>query len=381
MAIRIHTEQRTARASASVLPAVGGVLEQLQQRWAARNERTPNDTRKERLYKELAVLLQAGVDPRAVLDLLHKAQTDPQLQHLIGHLRSEVMLGRTLSEAMGSSPAFNEHERYSVRIGEESGRMAEVFDQLALHYAERLKLKRLVRQAFAYPLFVLVVTLGVVAFMMSVIVPMFAQVFSRTGTELPALTQAVLHVAEVLRWIWPYLLGAVALLIVLWTRIRNRPKVAAVAERLRWRFPVLGPMARLTNMARVCGSMAFLLQAGTPLDKALDLTAHMCGSPRIATALLAIRDRVVRGRSLREGLAEHSEFDASMVAMIGVAEEVKQLDRMFSRLATTYTEDVQHRTTLLGSVLEPATILVIAVLVGTVLVAMYLPMFKLSTAF
>jgi type IV pilus assembly protein PilC len=127
--------------------------------------------------------------------------------------------------------------------------------------------------------------------------------------------------------------------------------------------------------------MAFLLQAGTPLDKALDLTAHMCGSPRIAAALLAIRDRVVRGRSLRESLAEHPEFDASMVAMIGVAEEVKQLDRMFARLATTYTEDVQHRTTLLGSVLEPATILVIAVLVGTVLVAMYLPMFKLSTAF
>ncbi|MBL8001148.1 MAG: type II secretion system F family protein [Flavobacteriales bacterium] len=378
MAIPIHTEAKARRVLPTAAKPPWG--HRVRSWWAAQGAQVPNDVRKERLYRELSVLLQAGVDPRSVLDLLVKAQTDAQLRKVLEALRGHVLRGSTLSEAMAAEPAFTDHERFSVRIGEESGRTTEVFLQLARYYADRVKLKRLVRQAFAYPLFVLAVTMGVVLFMMNVIVPMFAQVFARTGSELPALTRLVLRVAAAFQLLWPYMLASLVTATVIVLRVRKRADVQAVTERVLWRLPVLGPMRRRTLLARVCGSMAFLLQAGTPLDKALELTGRMCGSPRLARAFADIRQRVVRGGSLRDGLAAHAEFDAQLVAMVGVAEEVKQLDRMFERLAEAYTADVQHRTALLGSVLEPATILVIAVLVGTVLVAMYLPMFKLSTA-
>jgi type IV pilus assembly protein PilC len=244
-----------------------------------------------------------------------------------------------------------------------------------------LKLMRMVRQAFAYPAFILCITLGVVFFMMNVVVPMFAQVFARSGAELPALTQHVLSVSAFLRDTWYILLMllvGVALGLVL---VRKNSTWLVWSERIGLRLPVLGPLRHRALLARFCKSMAFLLHSGSPLDRALELSERMSTSPRLRAALASIRTQVIRGSSLQQAMAQHAVFDGQLVAMIGVAEEVKQLDTMFARLGERYAADVQHRTAILGSVLEPATILVIACLVGTVLVAMYLPMFKLSTTF
>ncbi|MBK7112485.1 MAG: type II secretion system F family protein [Flavobacteriales bacterium] len=144
-----------------------------------------NDVRKERLFRELHLLLHAGVDPRSVLDLLIKAQKDEAARHIVASVREGVMRGQLLSSAMEQAGAFTEYEVQSIRIGEESGRLPPVCLQLAEHHADRIKLVRLVRQAFAYPVFILCITLGVVFFMMNVVVPMFAQVFARSGAELP----------------------------------------------------------------------------------------------------------------------------------------------------------------------------------------------------
>lgn len=339
------------------------------------------DARRERLFRELHLLLNAGVDPRGVLDLLAEAQPDEHTRRIVRGVRDGVLRGQLLSEAMERSGHFSPHESHSIRIGEESGRLAAVALQLAEHYADRMKLRRMVRQAFAYPAFVLVITLVVVGFMMQVVVPMFAQVFARSGAELPALTRQVLAASDFFRAAWPFILLALASLALVVAAGRKRKGWRALEERIGMRIPVLGPLRRKALLARYSRTMAFLLSAGTPLHRALELSERMGGSPALEHALAAIRNDVVRGRPLHEAMRAHALFDAPMVAMIGVAEEVKQLDAMHLRLSERYTAEVQHRTAILGSVLEPATILLIAVLVGVVLVAMYLPMFKLSTAF
>lgn len=340
-----------------------------------------NEVRRERIFRDMHLLVQAGVDPRTVLDLLVKAQRDTQSQEVLGNVRDGVMRGMLISDAMEAASAFTAYEVHSVRIGEESGRLAPVCLQLAEHHADRIKLSRTVRQAFAYPLFILVITLGVVFFMMNVVVPMFAQLFARSGAELPPLTQAVLQVSGFIRAYWPGLLLVIVAAAVLVATMGKRIGEHPVVERILQQVPIYGELRRKAMLARHCRAMAFLLQAGSPLDRALDLCARMAGTHRLEHALTEVRQQVVRGRSLHEAMGHHSLFDPQLIAMLAVAEEVKQLDVMYLRSSERYAAEVQHSTAMLSSVLEPATILVIAVLVGTVLVAMYLPMFKLSTAF
>lgn len=344
-----------------------------------RLQRGLDDVRKERLFREFALLLRSGVDPRTVLELLERGQREGRAREVIAAVKGRVLRGSPLSDAMDHAGVFTPYERYSVRIGEESGRSSEVFEELADHHADRIAIRRIVRQAFAYPVFVLCITTAVIAFMMNVIVPMFAQVFARSGAELPAVTRTILHLSHLFRSGWPWLLAGLAAIIGGTVVLKRNARYRALLERIAWKVPVLGELQRRTRLARFCRSMAFLLGSGAPLDRALQLSRHMTGSVRLEAALEEVRAQVVRGASLGQALALHPEFEASMVAMVAVAEEVKQLDRMFLRLAERYTADVKHRTALIGSILEPAMILIIAVLVGIVLVAMYLPMFKLST--
>jgi type IV pilus assembly protein PilC len=380
MAIRIPVEQQVQHRSTRSGAQTRRIHELLQKDLFSFGNGL-NDVRRERIFRDLHMLVQAGVDPRSVLDLLVKAQRDKVSQVVLGNVRDGVMRGMLISDAMEAAGAFTAYEIHSVRIGEESGRLAPVCLQLAEHHADRIKLARTIRQAFAYPLFILAITLAVVFFMMNVVVPMFAQVFARSGAELPALTQAVLRVSDLIRTFWPLILlllvGGAVLYASVGKRLFRRPSV----EHVLYRLPIYGELRRKALMVRHCRAMAFLLQAGSPLDRALDLCTHMAGSARLEAALHQVRQHVVLGRSLKEAMAEQPLFDAQLIAMLAVAEEVKQLDVMYLRASERYTAEVQHSTTLLSSVLEPATILVIAVLVGTVLIAMYLPMFKLSTAF
>ena len=369
------------------LPRVGGAGKSLKFKipsWNAELDlfhRSFSLAQKERFFRELHVLLKAGVDPRSVLDLLLSALKEGTVKRTISRIREHVVRGEGLSASLASAGGFTEYEIQSIRVGEESGRLADICGQLAQHHADRIKIARMIRQAFAYPLFILFITLGVVLFMMNIVVPMFAQVFARSGSELPALTRHVLSASTIIRSGWPiFLVSCLALLIVLFLLKRNQ-RWRALRESALIHLPLFGELRRRSQLAGICRSMAFLLSSGSPLDRALELSERMTDSPRFRSALTQVRNKVILGSTLKEAMGSHPIFDRQFVAMIGVAEEVKQLDVMFLQLSDRYTADVQHRTTLLGSVLEPATILLIAVLVGIVLIAMYLPMFKLSTTF
>lgn len=332
-------------------------------------------------YRELHLLISSGVDPGTVLDVLARARSRADERALYEELRRSLAQGTTLSGAFKLQGKFSNYEVQSMQVGEETGRLAEVFAELAEHFEAKVKLKRTLVSAFAYPGFVLGVTCCVIAFMLRVVVPMFSDVFKRSGAELPGLTRAVVRLSAVSGPVGIGALVAVAALVIMLVLMKDHARVQAFRSWVAVRAPLVGPIYRKAQFARLYRAMASMLAAQLPLDRALDLSCDLVDLRPLRQALIAIRERVVRGGHLHEACAEHPLFDRRDVAMIAVAEEVRQLDRMFLRLAAERMAEVQHRTSLMGSVLEPVMIVFIAVFVGIVLVAMYLPMFKLSTAF
>jgi type IV pilus assembly protein PilC len=339
------------------------------------------DKRKADLYRELHLLISSGVDPGTVFRVLADARKADTSKALFVGLQKSLAQGRTLSGAFAEHGSFSRYEEQSIQVGEETGRLPEVLDELAEHYESKVKLRRTLTSAFAYPGFVLFVSGGVVAFMLRVVVPMFSDVFRRSGAELPGITKFVVRLSASVGPVLLMLTLAIIALITAYAFLKAQPVVQRTLSWVIVRLPLVGIIYRKAQFARFYRAMASMLAAQLPLDRALGLASDLVDLYTLRLAITDIRERVMHGRHLHEACAAHDLFDTRDVAMIAVAEEVRQLDRMFMRLAEQRTAEVQHRTGLIGSVLEPVMIVFIAVFVGTILVAMYLPMFKLSSAF
>ena len=336
------------------------------------------DRKKERFYSELSTLLKAGIDIRTSLELIEVEQEKKADRALFGGLRQNVVEGCGLSEALGKAGAFGTYEQYSVRIGEESGQLNTVLEQLADYFERKIKLRRQFVGALSYPIFVFMVSMGVVWFMLRFIVPMFADVLSRTGKELPALTQFIMDLSEKTAANFPlFLLSVVALGGCLFF-FRKRPRFRSISTKLMLRIPIIGPIIHRVYLGRFCQAMHLLMASRTPLTESVDLVQQMIGLYPIEHALSEVKADLVKGQSLRNSLSRFKIFPRRMVSLIGVAEEVNQLDVMFGKMSEQYGQEVEHRTSLLGSLLEPIMIIFIAAVVGVILISMYMPLFDMN---
>lgn len=338
-----------------------------------------NDKRRERFYGELQTLLTAGVDLRSALDLLAREQKKKFEAEFYQELVDEVIEGKSLSEALEASGNFGPYEYFSIRIGEESGRLLEILHELQTFYSKKIKLKRQMVSVMTYPLFVFSVSIGVIWFMLTYIVPMFGDVFKRFDSELPELTQFVITLSNYLGTYLPWMLliaaGVGALLFTQRKTVWFRRSTSSV---LRY-IPFFGPLINKVFVARFCQSMHLLTSAKTPLVDSLDMVGLMIRFYPLEVACKAMQKQLSQGTALNESMRPFKVFDSRMIALTKVAEEVNQLDVMFGKLAKQYSDDVEHKTGLMGSILEPLMIVFIALFVGLILVAMYLPLFQLST--
>jgi type IV pilus assembly protein PilC len=340
----------------------------------------PSAKQREGLYQELGMLLSAGLDIKTALDL-QVAQHRPPLQTTLAQLRDAVVGGSTVSTALQQSGQFSAYEYYSVQIGEETGRLATILQELARYYTRQIKQRRQLVQALAYPVMVLGTAVGAVLFMLRFIVPMFADVFKRFGGELPPLTRAIVGLAALVREQALPTLGVLIGLALLIRWLLRRPAARyALSRALLW-LPVLGPLLRGVYLGRLCGSLALLTGAHVPLLQALALARQMLSFAPLVQALGVIEERVLGGASLHTSLAEFSYlFDARLVALVKVGEEVNKLDYFFTLLSQQYGEEVDHRAALLSTALEPVIILFLGLVVGLILVGMYLPIFQISNS-
>lgn len=340
--------------------------------------RALNDKFKASFFTELSNLLSSGIDIRRSLQLLIEEQTKDRIKKVIEEIQKDVIGGYALFEALERTKEFSLYEYQTIRIGEETGQLNKVIDHLADYFDSRVKLKRQLISVFTYPTFVLLITFGVVYFMLNSVVPMFEGVFQQFGQELPYLTQKIISLSKGFSSYGTYIfIGVLGLIIILYTQ-RKEEWYRKASSTLLIKFPAFGPLFKRIYVARMCQSMSLLISSKTPLVESLELVKDMINFYPIENALESIKKEVVKGASLNVELAKYTIFDTRLISMVKIAEETNSLDKTFERLSKQYQEDIEHKTKLLGTIIEPLIIVLIGGIVGTIMVAMYLPMFNLS---
>jgi type IV pilus assembly protein PilC len=339
-----------------------------------------SDKKKERFYSELNILFAAGVDIRTALELIEEEQVKEKEKVLFRKIKDSIVNGQGLSAVMQSTGKFSPYEYYSIRIGEESGRLTEVLEDLSKFFAGKIRQKRQVMNAVSYPLVVMLTAFGVIWFMLRFVVPMFADVFKRFKGELPAMTKGVINASDFLGANGGLIVLAIVSLVIILYMQRKKQWFRSRSAALLIRLPVFGGIFEKIYIARFCHSMHLLLSARTPLVSALDLVQKMVGFYPIETSLDVIKNDILQGSSLYKSMSKFSIYNSRMRSLIKVAEEVNQGDVIFGKLAKQYTDEVEHRTSLLGSIIEPFMIVFLGLLVAVILISMYLPLFQLSTS-
>jgi type IV pilus assembly protein PilC len=339
------------------------------------------DRIKESFYLELWTLLEAGVDIRTALELIINEQKKKKSKTLFEDILSLVESGSTLSEALKKKRQFTSYEYFSVQIGEETGKLLQVLKELSLFYQKKIKQKRQVIGALMYPVMVLLVAFSAVTFMLTYVVPMFSDVFKRFGSDLPAVTKAVIGLSAFLKnFSGIFLVFGVSLVVfTLWQRKKNWFR--QFSSTLLLKVPVIGPIVQKVYLSRFANTMALLVSAKIPIVQAIQLTRQMITFYPIEQSLGVIEEKIIGGLSLNKSLSEYSIYPPKMISMIKVGEEVNQLELFFTRVAEQYSNEVEYQVNLLNKLLEPLIIVILGLIVGIVLVAMYLPLFKLGQNF
>ncbi len=338
-----------------------------------------NDKKKERFYSELFILFSAGVDIRSALELIEEEQPKEKDRLLFASIKESIISGNSLSKALQQTGLFTMYEYYSLQIGEESGRLNEVLSELSIFFTKKIQQKRQLTSALSYPAVVFFASFGAIFFMMKFVVPMFADVFKRFKGELPAFTKLIIRISDAFGNYSLYFILVVAVISGILINQRQAVWFRKYGAKLILRMPIMKDMIGKIYLARFCQSMNLLISAKTPLVTAIDLVKKMVGFYPIEVSLETVQEDLLKGKPLHLSLAKFSIYNRRMISLIKVAEEVNQLDTMFSRLSKQYSDEVEHQTSILGSLIEPFMIIFLGVLVAVILVAMYLPLFQMSS--
>ena len=339
-----------------------------------------SDKKKFWFYNELSLLLSSGVDIKTAFELIASEERGKKLE-MLTKLKNDIINGYSLSESIERQKSFSTYDRYTIKIGEESGKLSHVLNLLAIYYEKRIKLRRQIVSALTYPSLVILAAFGAISFLINFLVPMFEDVFTRFSGNLPAITQSVIDFAN-----WMSDNGLIVILVLIGLvvtlrMIKNYTLVRSIGSFLQLKIPVMGIITHKNTLARFCQAMALLLSSRVPLSNALELVKNMIHFYPLEKALPKIQASIEQGEHLHKSMQNFSFFDSRMVYLVKVAEEINQLDQIFDRLQQQYFEDVEHRIKILNNLLEPLLIIVVGLIVGFILVAMYLPLFQLGGGF
>lgn len=333
---------------------------------------------KEVLYKDLAILLGAGVDFKTSLDILITQQKQKFIKELLLEVKEQVVKGKRFNEALEVSGEFSPYEYFSIKIGEETKKLETVLLELHKFFSRQVKLKKQIISVVTYPAFVLVLTIGVLYFMLAYVVPMFKSVFTQFGSDLPALTQKIIYFSERLPQIVFFILVLILGVIVVFKLFGKTDNFRAFKFKVIDRIPFFGRLVKVIYLARFCQFLDLLLSSKTHLTGSLDMVKLMIGYYPIESSIDTVKQEIIRGANFADAMKQFPVYENKLVSMVEVAEQINQLDTMFSRLANEYEDEVEHKTKMLGVVLEPLIIIIIGGVVGVIMVAMYAPMFDLS---
>ncbi|OJW17954.1 type II secretion system F family protein [Mucilaginibacter sp. 44-25] len=336
------------------------------------------DEKKEYLYLELGALLKAGVDFKGAFELVAEGQLKPQDSRLYQSILKKVIDGANFSEALRSTGKFTLYEVYSIAIGEETGKLQEVLMDLAHFFKTKINQRRTLVSALTYPAIVLCASFGAMFFLMRFVIPMFSDIFRRSGSELPWITRQMIAVSDGFGTYGGAALLLLALLMGTAVYFRRSDVFRDYASRVVLRLPLAGTLVQHIYLARLSNAMRLLINAKLPLLRALALCRQMIGYYPLEKALAVVEADVLRGVPLHQSMAAFTIFPAKIVQIIKVGERTNQLDSFFEWIGQQYLTETELKMTAFSRVMQHVIIIVLGIIVGIIVIAIYLPMFEIS---
>ena len=342
-------------------------------------EKAPGIKDKAVFASKLAALIDAGVPIVRSLDLMAGQQKLPMFKRALAKVSSEVNEGIALATALRRWPkVFDQLTIAMVEAGEVGGVLDDTLSRLAKLLEDSARLKNQIKSALSYPVIVLVIAVLVFLGMTIFLIPIFADIFEGLGAELPAFTLLLMNFSSLLRSSFSlYLIGAILLGIWLFSRYYSTPRGRRVVDRLILKLPVFGDLILLAATAQFCRVFSSLTRAGVPILLSLDITCDTTGNKIISDAINNSKTMVQEGALLSDALIKQKVLPDMALNMLAIGEETGEMDRMLSKVADFYEDEVATTTKALTSLLEPMMIVVVGGIVGSILLAMYLPMFSI----
>jgi type IV pilus assembly protein PilC len=333
--------------------------------------------------RQLATMIDAGLPLVQCLDILAAQTPNKHFANILGQVKGSVESGSTFSDALKRHPkVFDELYVNLVAAGEVGGILDTILNRLAIYIEKNVKLKAQIKSAMFYPVAILIVAVGVICVMLLKVIPTFQDMYKQMGpkAKLPGMTQWVMNASNSFAANWYIYFGILAGLIIGSIMMRRTDRGREIFDRMMLRLPVIGPTLRKIVVARFTRTLGTLLSSGVPILDALDICAKTAGNRVVMNGILRARDKISEGHDMAGPLAETKVFPSMVVQMIGVGEQTGAMDQMLQKIADFYEEEVDAAVSAMTSLIEPIMMAFLGIVVGGLIVAMYLPIFKLAGA-
>jgi type IV pilus assembly protein PilC len=329
--------------------------------------------------RQFATMIEAGLSVVSSLVILEQQTDDENLAAIIDDVREQVEGGALLSEAMARHPhVFNRLYVAMVEAGEAAGALEVVLDRVAMQIEKEQKIKRRVKGAMIYPTVVLSFATLVLIGMLMFLVPIFVKIFDQLGGELPKLTQYVLFASNGLRGYWFIIFPVWGGLIYGFFRWKKTSNGRKAWDRFKLRVPLqIGGVVRKIAMARFSRTLSTLIASGVDIMKALEITSQTAGNWVVESAIVEARQRVQEGAPIAQPLIDHPIFPPMVGQMVKIGEETGELEKMLTKVADFYEDEVDAAIQALTSIIEPIMMIGVGMMVGVIIISMYMPMFKM----
>ncbi|WP_122739962.1 type II secretion system F family protein [Pseudomonas viridiflava] len=331
--------------------------------------------------RQMATMMKAGVPLLQSFDIISEGAENPNMRSLVDSLKQEVSAGNSFATALRQKPEyFDDLFCNLVDAGEQAGALESLLDRVATYKEKTEKLKAKIKKAMTYPAAVLVVAMIVSGILLIKVVPQFQSVFSSFGAELPAFTLMVIWLSEVMQRWWLVVLGLLIGGAFMFRRTyKKSQKFRDSVDRFLLKIPIIGPLIFKSSVARYARTLATTFAAGVPLVEALDSVAGATGNVVFRNAVQKVKQDVSTGMQLNFSMRSTGVFPSLAIQMTAIGEESGALDSMLDKVATYYEDEVDNMVDSLTSLMEPMIMAVLGVIVGGLVIAMYLPIFKLGS--
>lgn len=330
--------------------------------------------------RQLSTMIDAGLPLVQALEILEKQQSNATFKKVLGDIRIDVEAGSTLADSMRKHPkVFDKLFTNMIEAGETGGILDTILSRLAVFMEKSMALKKKIKGAMTYPTICLAISILILGVILIFVVPVFKSMFEDFGSTLPGPTQIVVDMSDFFKSNSLYMVIAAIFLSIVFKKVYATEKGQIFFDRTFLRMPVVGPLLRKVAVAKFTRTLSTMLQSGVPILEALQVVARTAGNKVIEQAVFRVGDAIAEGRPISEPLDESGVFPNMVVQMINVGESVGALDAMLEKIADFYDEEVDQAVENLTAMIEPFMMVFLGGMIGGLVVAMYLPIFKIAS--